>query len=146
MVTPTGNGTWYSVDKQEHDRRYWLNPRGWQERFGAQFPSWAMIVDSALSDNRTPANLKIAQKQMLVYGLRKCGMKHRVACIVAGVSDKAGKNAVRVVRNAHPDVTDLVRLGFTSVHDAMQVMDLPASVQQAAAAEVWIRKNTQRQF
>ena len=58
----------------------------------------------------------------------------------------AGKNAVRVVRKAHPDVTDLFRLGFTSVHDAMQVMDLPASVQQEAEAEVRTWKSTRQYF
>ena len=64
-------------------------------------------------------------------------MSHKQAIAAAGVSDKGGKNAVTgSVNTAEPAVTDTVRAGLTSVHDAMAVMNLPESVQQAAAAEL----------
>ena len=75
---------------------------------------------------------------MLVYDLRQNGMGHTAAIGVAGVSDKGGKNAVRVVRCAELEVVNVLRSGLASISvaDAMQVMDFPAEIQRAAVAEV----------
>ena len=76
------------------------------------------------------------QRQMLVVEFRAQGKSHKQAIAMAGVSDKGGKNAVRVDREAEPVVAQLVQEGITSVNDAMSVMQLPAEVQNQAAAEV----------
>ena len=73
---------------------------------------------------------------MLVVEFRAQGKSHKQAIAMAGVSDKGGKNAVRVDREAEPVVARLVQEGITSVNDAMSVMQLPAEVQNQAAAEV----------
>ena len=82
------------------------------------------------------ALLTQGQRQMLVAEFRAQGKSHKEAVAMAGVSDKGGKNAVRVDREAEPAVTQLVKGGRTSVSDAMAVMKLPADVQNRAAAEV----------
>ncbi len=104
--------------------------------------NWDEIADSALREGVVPSDFSDAQKQMLVYDLRERGMSHKEAWTRLGVSDKGGKNAVRVVNSADPAVTDVVRLGLasTSVRDAMQVMGLPVEIQRAAAAEVKVGK------
>ncbi len=94
----------------------------------------------AAFDNE-PSPLTQGQRQMLVVEYRKQGASHKRAVAMAGVSDKGGKNAVRVDRIAEPTVTELVKDGSTSVNDAMSVMQLPAEVQNQAAAEVSARRS-----
>ena len=112
------------------------------ERAGVEL--WA--EDYTLPDDMTAAdyvlsmmarrNLTQGQRQILVSDLRALGLSHKQAIAAAGVSDKGGKNAVRVVNTADPAVTDTVRAGLASVNDAMAVMNLPENVQQSAAAEL----------
>ena len=98
------------------------------------------VVDSDNSDQTTlgyePRPLTQGQRQMLVVEYREQGASHEQAITMAGVSDKGGKNAVRVDRTAEPAVTQLVKDGITSVNDAMTVMLFPADVQRQAATEV----------
>ena len=107
--------------------------------------NWDEILDSVLSDGRVPSDFNTARKEMLVPGLRQRGMSHKDAIERAGVSDKGGKNAFRVERTADPMVTDLIRSGLSSVNDAMEVMDLPIEIQQAAVAEVMAWEGTKLQ-
>ena len=84
-------------------------------------------------------SLTDGQQQMLVpYFRQKFGMQHGDAYPRAGVSDKGGKNAFRVVTEADPMTADVVRSGLTSVRDAMLMVlwQVPGEVQRAAASEV----------
>ncbi len=83
-----------------------------------------------------PKPLTQGQRQMLVVEYREQGASHKQAIAMAGVSDKGGKNAVRIAGTAVPAVPQLVKDGITSVNDAMTVMHFPAYVQDQAAAEV----------
>ena len=100
--------------------------------------NWDEIADSAFRDGVVPSKLSDAQKQMLVYDLRERGMSHKDACTRLGVSDKGGKNGVRVARYADPLVADLVRDDLTSVLDAliMVIEKVPEPIQRLAVVEV----------
>lgn len=103
-----------------------------------QLAYWNGIVNSALAGKPIPSNLNNAQKQILAHDLRQHDMSQSEAHKAVGMSDKGTKNADRVAREAVPEVTNLLRLGFASVsvNDAMLIMKCPVGVQQAAAAEV----------
>ncbi len=110
--------------------------------------NWNGIVGSALAGEPIPPEINPTQKQILAHDLRQRGMSQSDAHKAVGMSDKGTKNADRVARKAVPEVTDLLRLGFASVsvHDAMQVMDLPAEIQRETAAEVRAGKTTKLQW
>lgn len=102
-----------------------------------RYSTWANIVDSVIADHRNRAELNLAQRQMLVYDLREVkNMSHRQAISVADVSDKGGKNGVRIAKYAASEVADVIRSGLTSINDGMQMLRYPAEVQRAAAAEL----------
>lgn len=103
-------------------------------------PLDSVNANQAAFDCEPRPPLTQGQRQMLVVEYREQGASHKQATAMAGVSDKGGKNAVRVARTAEPAVIQLVKDGITSVNDAMTVMLFPADVQREAATEVAVGK------